>query len=346
MGTDRKGRCSNLREAVDAFRYVLEMNVAAEIANHGIPLIKVQEPVGILQDIALSQQAVVDQEVLVAGGDDPCPAVSGTLQLLLDPGKCLARDSSGSIHRIGVHQQHPQVGGQLCYIAQRGVIPGQRLVIAEVPVEFGKLFRRDALCRPVSLFHELRRHGVLQVVVARNDQDGNAGLLDPLELFCQPLMTQGLAVEGQVPGEDQRVRCLPDHLPDERLQKLFGVVCHFPICVLNDLLKVSPSVCQLRCQVVQIRGDQERCRRNRQKRVCGDGRSLRRLRMPKGKQTRQKRRCQEQEPGSPQGSHETFSTAPAGQMWKQLPQWRQWLSSIIRGMALLMQPTGQTLRQP
>lgn len=46
-------------------------------------------------------------------------------------------------------------------------------------------------------------------------------------------------------------------------------------------------------------------------------------------------------------SHGTsFSTAFTGQMQKQLPQWIQCLGSMTRGMVLLIQPWGHTLRQP
>ena len=41
-----------------------------------------------------------------------------------------------------------------------------------------------------------------------------------------------------------------------------------------------------------------------------------------------------------------LSTACAGHALRQLPQCRQWLASMALGVALLMHPVGQTLRQP
>lgn len=42
-------------------------------------------------------------------------------------------------------------------------------------------------------------------------------------------------------------------------------------------------------------------------------------------------------------TYDTFSTAPTGQVQKQLPQWRQCPASRTRGAASLMQLVGQAL---
>ena len=47
----------------------------------------------------------------------------------------------------------------------------------------------------------------------------------------------------------------------------------------------------------------------------------------------------------PEKVYPSRDTAPAGQACKQLPQWMQWLASMLRGAFALMQPQGQTVRQ-
>ena len=144
------------------------------------------------------------------------------------------------------------------YITAGGFVYAQRLVIAEIGIDRAELLCIDAVDRLAALALIAQSPGCIEVVIARQDQDLHAGLLDPFQLARQLLMAQPLAVKAQISAEDQQLRALVDHLFDESLRDRFDVQHQFAVTVVHDLLKQRAVIRQRRGQIVQIGGDGNR----------------------------------------------------------------------------------------
>ena len=143
-------------------------------------------------------------------------------------------------------------------IAEGMRVLAQRLVIAEGGIDPAKVGGGDVLGRSDLIALEAGGVGAVQIVVAREDEDGDALRFERGALGGERLVALALAVEGEVAGEDQRRGMLNYGAVKERVGDLPDALHILPVGVRDDAEERLPAVGEARREKVRVRGDQNR----------------------------------------------------------------------------------------
>ena len=225
----------------------------AEIAQHRPGRVEPAKRIGVADREACGQQAALVEQILVAHGDHAAPGALRVGELHGRPGQRLFRHLVRRARRVRIQHQHAQPVAERGHKAQRRIVPRQRLPEAERRIDLRELCRRYALHPLIPVARKAGGAAVVQVVVAGQDQHGDARIRDPLQLLRQRLMAFARSVERQVARKDERVGPACDHLSDERLGELLAVVHDLAVPAPDQLLKERPVISQLRREEMQIR---------------------------------------------------------------------------------------------
>ena len=192
---------------------------------------------------------MVDQ-VLVADGDDAAAVRLRLHELTARPRKRALQNGvrrGGGVH---VEHQQAQIVGERRHVAQRIRVAGERAVKAEGMIKDGKFPGGHAVHPRVAVALKARGAAAVQIVVAGEDKHGNTRVADASKPKGKRLVALARAVEGQVAGENQRVRLLGDHLSDKRLDQRVAVRHHLAVALLDQIGEERAVVRQRRGDTV------------------------------------------------------------------------------------------------
>lgn len=175
----------------------------------------------------------------MSGGQNKKILFYGCLQHSLYPGKCLlayvrlAGIRERLTRKIGgrdtvpgciQHHQHQPVTNHA--VAQGSGIAAEGIIIAESPVE------RPELC--------LRYRG--KIMVARQNIDLGAGLLQPAQFFRQCFMTEDLPAVAKVACQKEHVGILLLHIPEKGIGKLAAVLGFLGIVRIRPVIGIEVEI--------------------------------------------------------------------------------------------------------
>lgn len=152
----------------------------------------------------------------------------------------------------GVHVEHQQaqIVGERRHVAQRIRVAGERAVKAEGMIKGGKFPGGHAVHPRVAVALKARGAAAVQIVVAGKDKHGNTRVADARKPKGKRFVALARAVEGQVAGENQRVRLLGDHLSDKRLDQRVAVRHRLAVALLDQIGEERAVVRQRRGDIV------------------------------------------------------------------------------------------------
>ena len=156
---------------------------------------------------------------------------------------------------ILVEHHDPDLLIELPDIAERIGVGGERLAGTEIPIDFGKAF---AVCKGNALETAAPVEGgilVIDVMIAGQNQNGDPGILEPLQLPGQTAVADLGAVEGQIPGEKDHVGGIREHLVQKGIRDFLHIGHELAVAVFQDLLIAWPAVRQLRRDIMKVAGN-------------------------------------------------------------------------------------------
>ena len=243
-------RGGDIPQAGIGLPHVLEVDVAAEVAQHGRNGIQAAQRIRVADGEAGGKQAAVVDQVLVADGDDAAAVRLRLHELTARPRKRALQNGvrcGGGVH---VEHQQAQIVGERRHVAQRIRVAGERAVKAEGMIKGGKFPGGHAVHPRIAVALKARGAAAVQIVVAGEDKHGNARVADARKPKGKRLVALARAVEGQVAGENQRVRLLGDHLSDKRFDQRVAVRHRLAVAPLDQIGEERAVIRQRRGDIV------------------------------------------------------------------------------------------------
>ena len=155
----------------------------------------------------------------------------------------------------GVDGQDGKPLGDVAAIAQCVIVATGMLVIARMAVYLGKLVARDGLggSGGVAVIHSCI--GVVDVMVAGDDEHLDAGICQTLQAVGDEQVACPLAVLGEVAGHEHQVGFQVDDIRHQGVENLHTLTQHLAVTVQVLLKGAAVLLEQFGCHHVQVTDD-------------------------------------------------------------------------------------------